>query len=145
MTFIEWWDAGIGKPVDIGYDCAGEAWPFQEKRLAESQAREKMTRDAIILLYSWANNWGSEFMNDSEWLNQDYEVISKAIDQTADDTALKLLLAKERERCAKVCDMQYTEWMEATRLFGGDDGAEVCRANMAEELAKDIRELGDEK
>lgn len=49
------------------------------------------------------------------------------------------LLAAERERYAKLCDEQERQWLEAARLCGGDDGNEVCRANMAAELAAEIR------
>lgn len=47
--------------------------------------------------------------------------------------------AAERERCAKLCDEQERQWLEAARLCGGNDGNEVCRAYLAAELAVEIR------
>lgn len=34
---------------------------------------------AIELIYSWANNWDSEFMNDPEWTDKDYPHIQSVI------------------------------------------------------------------
>ena len=40
-------------------------------------------RDELLaclnLIYSWANNWDSEFMNDPDWKNTDYPRIQAAI------------------------------------------------------------------
>ena len=40
-------------------------------------------RDELLacldLIYSWANNWDSEFMNDPDWINTDYPHIQAAI------------------------------------------------------------------
>lgn len=42
-------------------------------------------RDELLaclnLIYSWANNWDSEFMNDPEWEDTDYPRIQAAIDK----------------------------------------------------------------
>ena len=35
--------------------------------------------DALELLYSWANNWDSEFMNDPDWKNRDLLQIQEAL------------------------------------------------------------------
>lgn len=42
----------------------------------------KMLRDCIQLLYSWANNWDSEFMNDPDWKNRDVLIIQEALAAT---------------------------------------------------------------
>jgi hypothetical protein len=54
---------------------------------AESQAREKVLRESINLLYSWANNWDSEFMNDPDWVNRDVEIVQRAAFLPSDDSA----------------------------------------------------------
>lgn len=35
------------------------------------------------LLYSWANNWDSEFMNDPDWKNKDVLIIQEALRESA--------------------------------------------------------------
>ena len=44
---------------------------------AERQRDELMT--CLNLIYSWANNWDSEFMNDPDWIDTDYPRIQAAI------------------------------------------------------------------
>ncbi len=44
---------------------------------AERQIDELMA--CLNLIYSWANNWDSEFMNDPDWINTDYPRIQAAI------------------------------------------------------------------
>lgn len=34
---------------------------------------------ALNLLYSWAHNWDSEFMNDPDWKNRDLLIVKEAI------------------------------------------------------------------
>ena len=41
--------------------------------------QNRMLRSSLNLLYSWANNWDSEFMNDPEWRNQDCPIIQAAV------------------------------------------------------------------
>lgn len=71
------------------------------------------------------------------------EVLREAVDGGASNSDLVQMVAEiqaaEREWCAKLCDEQERQWLEAARLCGGDDGNEVCRANMAAELAAEIR------
>lgn len=43
----------------------------------ESERDELMA--CLNLIYSWANNWDSEFMNDPDWINTDYPRIQAAI------------------------------------------------------------------
>lgn len=40
MDFNTWWDDGIGKPVDIGYDCALMAWTVKDLEVKRVRARE---------------------------------------------------------------------------------------------------------
>jgi CHASE1-domain containing sensor protein len=61
-------------------DSEREANDLLTKELAESQAREKSLRAALNLLWSWANNWDSEFLNDPDWKNRDFEVIQQALE-----------------------------------------------------------------
>ena len=46
-------------------------------------AELKSERDELLaclnLIYSWANNWDSEFMNDPDWIDIDYPRIQAAI------------------------------------------------------------------
>lgn len=44
---------------------------------AERQLDELMA--CLNLIYSWANSWDSEFMNDPDWINTDYPRIQAAI------------------------------------------------------------------
>jgi len=44
---------------------------------AERQLDELMA--CLNLIYSWANNWDSEFMNDPDWINTDYPRFQAAI------------------------------------------------------------------
>lgn len=49
---------------------------------AEIDALRKENEDllfALNLLYSWAYNWDSEFMNDPGWIHQDVHIIKAAI------------------------------------------------------------------
>ena len=34
---------------------------------------------AVELIYLWADNWDSEFMNDQEWINNDYPEIQRIV------------------------------------------------------------------
>ena len=43
----------------------------------ESERDELMA--CLNLIYSWANNWDSEFMNDPDWKNTDYPRIQATI------------------------------------------------------------------
>ena len=90
--------------------------------LAASQAREKVLRDAL-------EHMCMTFTATSKY---DGMLVSRALDQPTDDTALKAALAAERERCAKVCDS----------VWNGDadtyDYSVACN-----ECAITIRELGD--
>jgi len=56
-------------------ECVDEAADRIEQ--LESERDELMA--CLNLIYSWANNWDSEFMNDPDWINTDYPRIQAAI------------------------------------------------------------------
>ena len=60
---------------DIGL-CADAADRIEQ---LESERDELLA--CLNLIYSWANNWDSEFMNDPDWINTDYPRIQAAIDK----------------------------------------------------------------
>ena len=49
------------------------------KQLAFLAEQNEKLKEAINLIYSWANNWESEFMNDPDWKEQDYPFIQSTI------------------------------------------------------------------
>ena len=56
----------------------------KEKSLLQQQIDELTEQrdellEALQLIYTWANNWDSEFMNDPEWRESDYPMIQAAI------------------------------------------------------------------
>ena len=48
-------------------------------RCAELEKALVMAEEAIQLIYSWAANWDSEFMNDPEWRDDDYPKIQATL------------------------------------------------------------------
>ena len=58
---------------DIGL-CADAADRIEQ---LESERDELLA--CLNLIYSWANNWDSEFMNDPDWINKDGPLIKAAI------------------------------------------------------------------
>lgn len=50
-----------------------------KRRTAQLEAERDELLACLNLLYSWANNWDSEFMNDPEWINKDGPRIKAAI------------------------------------------------------------------
>ena len=69
-------------------------------KLAASQAREKVLLECLDYIDRTGRLWGGEAMRSAQLANA-------ARAQPTDDSALKALLAAERERCAKVCERQY--------------------------------------
>ena len=67
--------------------CAGISQQYLEELNGETIAERQLTlikqRDELLacleLLYSWANNWDSEFMNDPDWKNRDFPRIQSAV------------------------------------------------------------------
>ena len=51
---------------------------LREQLAALAEQNEKL-KEATNLIYSWANNWDSEFMNDPDWLEQDHPFIQSTI------------------------------------------------------------------
>ena len=48
-------------------------------KLTEAERQRDELMACLNLIYSWANNWDSEFMNDPEWINKDGPRIKAAI------------------------------------------------------------------
>lgn len=57
--------------------------------LRKAQARIAELREAFDLIYSWANNWDSEFMNDHDWKNEDFPKIQSIVTRPDDTSALE--------------------------------------------------------
>lgn len=57
--------------------------------LRKAQARIAELREAFDLIYSWANNWDSEFMNDHDWKNEDFPKIQSIVTRADDTQALE--------------------------------------------------------
>ena len=60
---------------DIGL-CADAA-----ERIEQLESDRDELLACLNLIYSWANNWDSEFMNDPDWINTDYPRIQAAVDK----------------------------------------------------------------
>lgn len=58
---------------DIGL-CADAA-----DRIEQLEAERDELTACLNLIYSWSNNWDSEFMNDPDWINTDYPRIQAAV------------------------------------------------------------------
>lgn len=48
-------------------------------RIEQLEAERDELMACLNLIYSWANNWDSEFMNDPDWINTDYPRIQAAL------------------------------------------------------------------
>ena len=59
--------------------ACGYEFDFSCPRCAELEKALVMAEEAIQLIYSWAANWDSEFMNDPDWRNMDYLEIQAAL------------------------------------------------------------------
>ena len=51
---------------------------LQRQLVAVTAERDELLA-CLNLIYSWANNWDSEFMNDPDWIDTDYPRIQAAI------------------------------------------------------------------
>jgi hypothetical protein len=65
---------------DIGL-CADAA-----DRIEQLEAERDELTACLNLIYSWSNNWDSEFMNDPDWINTDYPRIQAAIAKASKPT-----------------------------------------------------------
>ena len=92
-----------------------------ETELAAAQAQLKDMRSRLGMIV-WSNN--------SEWQSD----AAREILDTPTDSALREMLAAERERCAKVCEKKYPHY----------DGSEHPCFEDAEECAAAIRAMGSE-
>ena len=50
-----------------------------DDRIEQIESERDELLACLNLIYSWANNWDSEFMNDPDWKNTDYPRIQAAI------------------------------------------------------------------
>ena len=48
-------------------------------RIEQLESERDELLACLNLIYSWANNWDSEFMNDPDWQDEDYPRIQAAI------------------------------------------------------------------
>ena len=48
-------------------------------KVAELESERDELLACLNLIYSWANNWDSEFMNDPDWQDEDYPRIQAAL------------------------------------------------------------------
>ena len=121
-----------------------------EQQFAAEQANKKVLLSAIARIKTHvtgeaAPNWsGGEATYRSRGYLAD---LCEVANQPTDDTALRQMLAAERERCAKLCDAErdalYAETRSPVRTSFGKDLA-ASAANEARVLGAAIRALGDE-
>lgn len=52
---------------------------FQVRKRTDLQSQVDELKSCLNLTLSWADNWGSAFMEDDEWIEQDYPRIKAAI------------------------------------------------------------------
>ena len=57
-------------------------WQRTARKLIDVTKQRDDLLAALNLLYSWAYNWDSEFMNDPDWIKGDYPKIQEAIAYT---------------------------------------------------------------
>ena len=55
-------------------------------KLTEAERQRDELTACLNLIYSWSNNWDSEFMNDPDWINTDYPRIQAAIAKASKPT-----------------------------------------------------------
>ena len=92
-------------------------------QLAALAEQNEKLKEAINLIYSWANNWESEFMNDPDWQEQDYPFIQSTI--SLPDLAspvLNRIRAEGMRMAADICSEKHS-------LSGAE---EAIRARAAE-------------
>ncbi len=102
MTFDEWWSTLDTRERNrrIKEDAA-EA--FAADKLAESQAREKVLRNALEKIADWYSSWGPYPETNPGWRAMAIVTAREAVPLAipTDDTALRAVLKAERERVAK--------------------------------------------
>lgn len=90
---------------------------FAMKLLAESQAREKVLRDALFELANLHVVVHSQSPEGRAYMKKLGDLMA-----STDDTALNKLLAAERERCINCYspDFTATDWIDAIRALGDE-------------------------
>lgn len=97
---------------------------FAERVAAESQAREKDMRDVLLLSIESSSSWRySDFL----------EARTKVLEQPTDDTALKQMLAAERERY----DRELLDLLPGTYYMDPPDGGDVTILEQLKRIAED--------
>jgi hypothetical protein len=71
--------AGISTESLALEGSAAMGWQRTARKLIDVAKQRDELLASIELIYSWANNWDSEFMNDPEWKNQDYPHIQSVV------------------------------------------------------------------
>jgi hypothetical protein len=64
---------------ELGEVAAHGGFVDQTRYNAKVTKQRDELLEALELLYRWANNWDSEFMNDPEWKNKDYPAIQTLV------------------------------------------------------------------
>jgi len=65
-----------------GSYASAEAIEILQRQLAAKDALIAELQKAVNLIYSWARNWDSEFMNDPEWKDSDFPSIQLIMKQS---------------------------------------------------------------
>ncbi len=65
-----------------GSYASAEAIEILQRQLAAKDALIAELQKAVNLIYSWARNWDSEFMNDPEWKDSDFPLIQLIMKQS---------------------------------------------------------------
>lgn len=74
----------IGALSTTGFRALNKAIALQPTQEALEEFVQKAIEHSAVmraarLLYSWASNWNSEFMNDPDWINEDGPLVRKAL------------------------------------------------------------------
>jgi len=97
------WQVQHAKVMELEKECS--KLRHEEVRLLnqgiEKNARIAELREAFDLIYSWANNWDSEFMNDPDWKNVDFPKIQDIVTRTDDTSALEAFRNKVLDEVAE--------------------------------------------
>ncbi len=119
---------------------------LKDEQLAALAEQNEKLKEATNLIYSWANNWDSEFMNDPDWLEQDYPIIQSTIFLPNLSTpVLNKYRAEGMRVAAEICEHISDEYREREgRRYpelktDAETGASDCESSIrarADELEK---------
>lgn len=105
------WQVQHAKVMELEKECS--KLRHEEVRLRnqgiEKNARIAELREAFDLIYSWANNWDSEFMNDPDWKNVDFPKIQDIVTRTDDTSALEAFRNSVIDECIGTFDHNFVE------------------------------------